>query len=65
MTLPGLDPAAVNKILKAKHGCVIDGGYGKLKGKTMRIANMGDETDASIDQLLAAIDSSFAELGIR
>jgi len=63
--MPGLDPAALNKILKAKHGSVIDGGYGKLKGKTMRISNMGDETDASMDQLLAALDSSIAELGVK
>jgi hypothetical protein len=27
---------------------VIDGGYGKLKGKTFRISNMGDETDETI-----------------
>ena len=62
---PGLDPAALNQILKTKHGCVIDGGYGKLKGRTLRISNMGDETDASIDTLLAAIDSALAELGMK
>ena len=33
--------------------CVIDGGYGKLKGKTFRISNMGDETDETIDTLSA------------
>ena len=40
---------------------MIDGGYGKLKGKTFRISNMGDETDATIDTLIAALDYSFAE----
>jgi aspartate aminotransferase-like enzyme len=59
----GFDPAALNKILKSKHGFLIDGGYGKLKGKTIRISNMGDETDESMDRLLAAIDASLAELG--
>jgi aspartate aminotransferase-like enzyme len=32
--------------------CVIDGGYGKLKGRTFRISNMGDETEESISSLL-------------
>jgi aspartate aminotransferase-like enzyme len=54
--LPGL-----NKILKTKHHLVIDGGYGKLKGKTFRISNMGDETDATIAELLRALDSALAE----
>ena len=39
-------------MLKSKHGFVIDGGYGKLKGKTFRISNMGDETDETIAVLL-------------
>lgn len=51
-----LDLGALNKLLKSKHAMVIDGGYGKLKGKTFRISNMGDETDASMDQLLHALD---------
>ena len=57
------DLSALNKLLKAKHGLVIDGGYGKLKGKTFRISNMGDETDETIAALLAALDSALAELG--
>jgi aspartate aminotransferase-like enzyme len=56
-----VDLAALNKTLKAKHGLVIDGGYGKLKGKTFRISNMGDETDATIAELLKAFDSALAE----
>ena len=40
-----VDLAALNKALKSKHGFVIDGGYGKLKGLAFRISNMGDETD--------------------
>jgi aspartate aminotransferase-like enzyme len=56
-----VDLAAFNKTLKAKHGLVIDGGYGKLKGKTFRISNMGDETDATIAELLKAFDSALAE----
>ncbi|HTT55791.1 MAG TPA: alanine--glyoxylate aminotransferase family protein [Opitutaceae bacterium] len=56
-----VDLPALLKVLKSKHGLVIDGGYGKLKGKTFRIANMGDETDETIAVLLKALDSSLAE----
>lgn len=56
-----IDLAAFNKVLKSKHHLVIDGGYGKLKGKTFRISNMGDETDATIAELLKALDSALLE----
>ena len=56
-----IDLAALNKILKSKHRLVIDGGYGKLKGKTFRISNMGDETDETIAALLKSLDSALAE----
>jgi aspartate aminotransferase-like enzyme len=58
-----VDLPALNKALKAKHGFVIDGGYGKLKGLTFRISNMGDETDETIAALLKALDAVLAELG--
>jgi aspartate aminotransferase-like enzyme len=57
----GYDIAAWNKTLKSKHGLVIDGGYGKLKGKTFRISNMGDETDETIASLLKSLDTALAE----
>jgi aspartate aminotransferase-like enzyme len=56
-----IDLAALNKTLKSKHKLVIDGGYGKLKGKTFRISNMGDETDATIDAMLKSLDAALAE----
>lgn len=56
-----VDLPALNKTLKAKHNLVIDGGYGKLKGKTFRISNMGDETDETIAALLRSLDSALAE----
>ena len=55
------DLPALNKVLKSKHKLVIDGGYGKLKGKTFRISNMGDETDETIASLIAALDSALGE----
>jgi len=58
---PGYDLPALNKVLKAKHQLVIDGGYGKLKGKTFRISNMGDETDETIAALVTALESALSE----
>lgn len=56
-----IDLAALNKTLKSKHHLVIDGGYGKLKGKTFRISNMGDETDETIAAMLKSFDAALAE----
>lgn len=53
-----IDVAAWIKRLREKHRFVIDGGYGKLKGKTFRISNMGDETSETIATLLAALDDT-------
>jgi aspartate aminotransferase-like enzyme len=53
----GVDVAAMLVKLK-EQGFIIDGGYGKLKGKTFRISNMGDETVESLGEVLAAIDRS-------
>lgn len=43
-------------------GFLIDGGYGKIKGKTFRISNMGDETEETMQQLFAALDNAMAKL---
>ncbi|HWB58714.1 MAG TPA: aminotransferase class V-fold PLP-dependent enzyme, partial [Chthoniobacteraceae bacterium] len=51
-----IDVQSVISKLKEKYHCVIDGGYGKIKGKTFRISNMGDETDETITQLLGWLD---------
>lgn len=51
-----LDLAAINRTLKEEYQMVIDTGYGKLKGKTFRISNMGDETEETISQLLHNLD---------
>lgn len=53
-----VDVAAWIKRLREKHRMVIDGGYGKLKGKTFRLSNMGDETEATVKELLAALDDT-------
>ena len=56
----GADVADMVKKMKERHGFVIDGGYGKLKGKTFRLSNMGDETKQTVGELLAALDSVLA-----
>jgi aspartate aminotransferase-like enzyme len=40
-----VDVAKLQKLVKDQ-GFLIDGGYGKIKGTTFRISNMGDETEA-------------------
>jgi aspartate aminotransferase-like enzyme len=54
----GIDVPALLKALKERHGLIIDGGYGKLKGQTFRLSNMGDETDETIAGLIEALDDS-------
>ena len=56
-----LDLGALNKTLKSEHSLVIDGGYGKLKGKTFRISNMGDETDETIASMLDSVVAAMAK----
>ena len=52
----GVDVPRLIETLRKRHSVLIDGGYGPLKGKTFRIAHMGDETTRTIGQLLAQIE---------
>jgi len=56
-----VDVAKLQKLVK-EQGFLIDGGYGKIKGTTFRISNMGDETEATMNQLFAALDSAMKQL---
>lgn len=58
-----IDLPALNKTLKERYQCVIDGGYGKIKGKTFRISNMGDETKETISTLLDQLTEILGEMG--
>ena len=51
-----IDVAKLGQVMKKDHSLAIDGGYGKIKGKTFRLSNMGDETEATIQNLLDALD---------
>ena len=55
-TPDGFDLSAFIKNLKNKHNFLINGGYGKIKGLTFRISNMGNETEASMQELIDAMD---------
>src|SRR5678816_984819 len=57
----GVDIPELLKKMKERHGLVIDGGYGKLKGKTFRLSNMGDETQETMSALLAALDDCLVD----
>jgi aspartate aminotransferase-like enzyme len=52
-----VDVAKLQKLAKDK-GFLIDGGYGKIKGTTFRISNMGDETETSMNQLFSVLDEA-------
>jgi aspartate aminotransferase-like enzyme len=56
-----VDVAKLQKLVKER-GFLIDGGYGKIKGTTFRISNMGDETEASMKPLIAALDEAMKQL---
>ena len=55
------DVAKLQKLVKDQ-GFLIDGGYGKIKGKTFRISNMGDETETTMRQLYEALDGAMSKL---
>ena len=54
-----IDISAFNKFLRTK-GMVISNGYGDLKGKTFRIAHMGDTQMDELEVLYAAMDEFLA-----
>jgi aspartate aminotransferase-like enzyme len=52
----GIDVAKLVRELREKHHLIIDGGYGRIKGQTFRLSNMGDETEETVSHLLASLD---------
>lgn len=52
----GVDVPALNAFLRER-GMTISNGYGDLKGKTFRIAHMGETTEADMEALFRAIDA--------
>jgi len=56
-----VDVAKLQKLVKDQ-GFLIDGGYGKIKGTTFRISNMGDETEPTMNELFAALDGAMQQM---
>ena len=56
-----VDVPKLQKLVKDR-GFLIDGGYGKIKGTTFRISNMGDETEQTMQTLYAALDEAMKQL---
>ena len=56
-----VDVPKLQKLVKDR-GILIDGGYGKIKGTTFRLSNMGDETEATMQNLYGALDEAMKEL---
>lgn len=54
-TTPSFDVDAMAKFMAGK-GFSMDKGYGKIKGKTFRIAHMGDMSVAMLEEVLAGLD---------
>ena len=56
-----IDVTRLQEMVRAK-GILIDGGYGKIKGTTFRLSNMGDETESTMDELYSALDWALGRL---
>ena len=56
-----LDVTAFIKALRAKYNVLINGGYGKIKGTTFRISNMGNETEETMQELIDQLDDVIAD----
>jgi len=56
-----IDVPGFVKAVRAKHNLLINGGYGKAKGLTFRLSNMGNETVATQQELLDALDDVLPE----
>jgi len=52
----GIDVLDLARKLREKHHLVIDPGYGKIRGKTFRLSNMGDETEGTVAELVSCLD---------
>jgi aspartate aminotransferase-like enzyme len=52
----GIDVPQLARDLREKHHLVIDPGYGRIKGQTFRLSNMGDETEETVSALLGSLD---------
>ena len=60
---PGVPDAELRRLMREKHGVVIAGGMGKLKGATFRIGNMGVVSKREVTATIDALRDALSELG--
>lgn len=58
-----VDVPSLNQFLRQTFAVQMDQGYGKIKGKTFRINNMGNETEETIAWFLDCLDQAIAATG--
>jgi aspartate aminotransferase-like enzyme len=59
----GLDGGAIMKTLQKRHGVIIAGGQGSMKGKIFRLATMGYADASDVVVALSALERTLAEVG--
>ena len=61
---PGVDVAALRRLLDTKYGVVIAGGQGKMAGKMVRVGHLGAVADGDVVQVIWALEQAFEELDV-
>jgi aspartate aminotransferase-like enzyme len=61
---PGLDVAALRKLLDTQYGVVIAGGQGKMTGKMIRVGHLGAVAEGDVVQVIWAIERALEDLDI-
>jgi len=61
---PGLDVAALRKLIDTKYGVVIAGGQGKMTGKMIRVGHLGAISQGDVVQVVWALEQALEELDI-
>ena len=59
----GVDDEEFRTVLSDEQDVVINGGFGPLKGKILRIGSMGNVTGADIETTMDAMAKAFSKLG--
>jgi len=61
---PGVDVAALRKLLDTKYGVVIAGGQGKMTGKMVRVGHLGAVAEGDVVQVMWAMEQALEELDV-
>ncbi len=61
---PGLDVAALRKLLRTKYGVVVAGGQGKMSGRMIRVGHLGAIADGDVVQVLWAMERALEDLDV-